>query len=275
MYNVHTMKNISAKKLLMYAGTLFLVVVSIVAIILAIGWQRTSGYPENTINVSGKAEVSAVPDVARFSFTVLDNAKSTEEAQATISEKVSVILDGLEEVGVDEKDIKTNSYRIMPRYEYVRTVRPEIDIAVDGTEFYPGNDRTRKQTGFDVSQSVTVTVHDFDIVPAVLNILGDTGVENLNGPNFEIDDPEALQEEAREQAIDEAKEKAQRLAKDLGVRLGDIVSFNENNGGYPQPYYARTEMSMAGSDMAEKYAPELPTGENEITSQVTIVYEIK
>lgn len=269
-----TMKNISAKNLLMYAGTLFLVIVSIIAIVVAISWKNNDDYPQNTISVSGTADVSAVPDVARFSFTVLENAKSTEEAQATINEKVSRILDGIEEAGVEEKDIKTNSYRITPRYEYVRTVKPAIDIAVDGTEFYPGNDRTRKQTGFDVSQSITVTARDFDTIPDILAVLGGTGVENLNGPNFEIDKPEELQEEAREQAIDEAKEKARRLAKDLGVRLGDIVSFNENNGGwYPEPY-ARMEAASFAMDDAG-FAPELPTGENEISSSVTITYEIK
>ncbi|MCI5051324.1 MAG: SIMPL domain-containing protein [Candidatus Pacebacteria bacterium] len=269
------MEQKSHVKLLMYAGTLFLVVLSVLAIVgtifLTKGSQR---YDENTISVSGTAEVNSAPDIANFSFTVKETSKTNKEAQDVISEKVSTILDGLEELGIKEKDIKTQSYTIYPKYEYVRVER-EQEVAVDGTIYFPGNDRQRVQTGFDVSQNVSLKLRDFDQVGTVLELLAETGVENLNGPNFDIEDPEALQEEAREEAIDDAKDKAKRLAKDLGVKLGDVVSFNENKGGwYPQPY-ARMELQAVSFDMEDSFAPELPTGENTISSNVTITYTIK
>ena len=71
----------------------------------------------------------------------------------------------------------------------------------------------------------------------------------------------------------EFRAKAKRLADDLGVRLDDIVSFNEN-GGF-QPYYAKMESQMALDSAAGNYAPELPTGENTISANVTITYSIK
>lgn len=270
------MENKQHVKILMYAGTLFLVVLSVLAIVATIFVSKgNERYEENTISVSGTAEVNSAPDVAEFSFTVKETSKTNKEAQDVISEKVASILDGLQELGVEEKDIKTQSYTIYPKYEYVQVKREE-DIALDGTIYFPGNNRKRVQTGFDVSQNVSLKLRDFDKVGSVLELLAETGIENLNGPNFQIDNPEALEEEARAAAIKDAKEKAKRLAKDLDVRLGKVVSFNENGGGYfPQPMYARG-LEYAAFDMVEsKAAPELPVGENTISANVSIVYTIK
>jgi len=259
----------------MYAGTLLLVVLSIlsIGILIHLAKSQNSNY-ENTISVSGMSEIDAAPDVAEFSFTVSETAKTTDAAQKVISEKVSNILDGLDELSISEKDIKTQSYSIYPKYEYVKIARPSSDVAVDGTVFYPGNDRKQVQTGFDVSQRVLVTVRNFDVVPQTLTLFADQGVQNLNGPNFEIENPELLKEEARAMAIDSAKEQARRLADDLGVHLGKMVSFNENNAGYPMPYYAKAELS-AVADEAGAFQPELPAGENTISSNVTITYRIR
>lgn len=262
------------KKLLMSAATGFLVVLSIFAIvaIFVITKDDNNGI-ENTISVTGTSEVNATPDVATFSFSVQETAKTTLEAQEVISKKVATILDGLEEIGIPEKDIKTDAYSMYPKYEYAKVAPMMTDVAVDGTIYYPGNDRRQVQIGFDVRQQISVTLHDFDKVATVLTLLGDTGVQDLQGPNFEIDEPEVLQEQARREAIVDARAKAQRLAEDLGVNLDDIVSFNEN-GAY-QPYYARMESSMAMDSAAGNYQPELPTGENTVTSNVTITYSIK
>jgi uncharacterized protein YggE len=96
----------------------------------------------------------------------------------------------------------------------------------------------------------------------------------MSGPNFTIDKEDVLKEQARKMAIDEAKEKAEKLSKDLGVKLVRIVSFSENNGGYGMPMYYDKEMS-AVSSAGRAPAPELPTGENKIISNVTITYEIR
>lgn len=264
-------------KLLMYAGAAFLVILSILAIAITVYVTKgNQNYDNNTISVSGSAEVNAAPDVAHFSFTVKETAKASADAQEIISEKVATILDALEDAGVAKKDIKTQSYTIYPKYEYVKVTKPTLGVALDGTEFYPTNNNKRVQTGFDVSQNISLKLRDFDAVPAILTTLSETEVTNLNGPNFQVDMPDELEEEARADAIDDAKEKAKRLAKDLGVRLGDVVSFNEGGRGYyPQPYASKglyLESAVADFDT---YVPELPVGENTITSNVTIVYEIK
>jgi uncharacterized protein YggE len=263
-------------KLIMYAGSFFLLVLSILAITAMVFVIRgNSSYEEITISVSGTAEVNAAPDVATFSFVVKETSKTTTEAQEVISKKISTILDGLDIAGIDTKDIKTQSYTIYPKYEWVK-VKSTESIALDGTLFYPGNNNNKQvQTGFDVSQNVSLKLRDFDKVGEVLTLFAEVGVENLNGPNFQIDEPDVLEEKAREMAIDDAKAKAKQLVKELDIKLGKVVSFNENGGGY-YPEYAYSK-GIAMNAMAElsHATPKLPVGENTISSNVTITYRIK
>lgn len=236
--------------------------------------KGNQNYDDNTISVTGNAELNTAPDVATFSFTIKETSKTIKEAQDIISEKVSKILDGLEDANIKEKDITTQSYTMYPKYEWVK-VKSEEQIALDGTVFYAGNNSKQVQTGFDVSQNVNVKLRDFDKVAEVLELFGDVGVENLNGPNFQVDKPDDLQEKAREMAIDEAQDKAKKLAKDLGVKLGKVVSFNEGSRGYnPQPYLSKARSFVAYDESAD-FAPELPVGENTISANVTITYKIK
>ncbi len=270
MKNTHT-------KALMYAAALFLIILSILAIAAtAFVINGNRSYEENTISVTGTAEVSSEPDIATFSFTVEETAKETDEAQEVISEKVSKILNGLEDLDIDDKDIKTESYTIYPKEEWVTIKNPKEEVSVDG-EIYIADRRGKYvQVGYDVSQRITLTVRNFDIVGDVLKLMTENKVENLNGPNFQIEDPEGLQDQAREEAIADAKDKAKKLAKDLGVKLGKVISFNENNGGYyPEPYFARSVGFALDAVEEASFAPELPVGENEINSSVTIIYKIK
>ncbi len=270
MKTAHT----TALRTILYAGAFFLIVLSIIAISVGVSLsKKNTDYVTNTISVTGTAELSSVPDIARFSFNVQETAETTQQAQSVISKKTNTIFDRLEDLDIDDKDIKTDSYSMTPKYEWVKEVFDGERTAIDGTVYIPSNNQTRVQTGFDVSQRVTVTVRDFDNVGPVLDLLGTTGVQNLSGPNFEIDDPEKLQEELRADAIENAQEKAKQLAKDLDVKLGDLVSFNENKNNYtPQPYYTARTLEFA-ADVA--YAPELPAGEEELSTSVTLTYEIK
>jgi len=263
-----------SKTLLYYAGALFLIIVSVLAIAVTIyvtkGNQR---YDENTISVSASAEAYAVPDIAKFSFEVRETAKEPQQAQEVISEKVGNILDGLEALGVSDKDIKTESYTITPKYEWVKT-KQKVEQSPEGIIYYPDEESKRILTGYTVSQRVTVKLRDLEKVPQALELFAKYGVENLRGPEFAIEDIDAVKEKARLEAIQKAKEKAKRLAKELDVKLGKLVSFRENSGGYV-PYRAPVITMNVMDGAGKNFAPELPAGENEVSSQVTLVYTIK
>lgn len=212
-----------------------------------------SGIPAtNTIVVQGEGKVSVVPNIAILSFTVEDTQNTVAQAQtntATISNRA---VNYLKKQGVAEKDIQTASYNTFPKYRYEQQSGKQI------------------LEGYRASQTITVKVRNLESVGKILVGLGEIGAQNINGPSFEVDNPQKVQSEARDKAIADAKQKAQALAKSLGIRLVRVVSFSENNGG--MPIFARA-FDVATPE--GKVIPDIPVGQNDITSRVTITYEIQ
>lgn len=211
--------------------------------------------PANVLTFSGEAEVRVVPDVAKITFSVQEEAQEAKDAEDIVSEKISTLLKLLSDEGVEKKDIRTQNYNTNPRYDW--------------------SDGERQFRGYTVNQSISVTLRDIDRAGDIISLLIDNGATSLSGPSFEIENEELYERRARTAAIDAAKQKAQELADDLGVKLVRIVSFNENGEGisYPQPYAEASYDMMALS--APKAVAEIPTGENIITASVSIGYEIQ
>ena len=221
---------------------------------------------ENTISFSGHGEVTAVPDIANIYFTISKDAKTVKEAQDLVAQIEKKSLDFLKTNNILEKDIKTANASFYPKYEYQYEKQVCVEINC------PSPISKSVIVGYTASESITVKIRNTDDVGKIMQGLGEFGVSELSGPNFAIDNEDNLKDTARKLAIDEAKIKAKKLAKDLGVRLGKITSFSEN-GNYPIPIYAK-EM-MADDSSASSAPAEIPKGENTISSDVTITYEIK
>jgi hypothetical protein len=218
-----------------------------------------------TINVTGNGEVTAVPDIATFSFSVRAEGKDAAEAQGKSAESMNAILAYLKEQGVEEKDVKTTGYNLMPKYTY------PTQPCLMGSYCPPSNP---VQDGFEVSQMVTVKVRKTDTAGNLLSGVGDKGATDISGLGFTIDDEEKYKADARKLAIEDAKAQAEVLATQLGVSLGDMTSYYEEMPYGPTPYYGMGgDMMSAKAEMAP--SPDVPTGENTITSRVTITYEFK
>lgn len=219
----------------------------------------------NTISVSGMGEVFAVPDRAEFTVSVHEEAETVAFAQDEATKKINAIIAYLKEAGVEEKDIKTVSYNVNPKYEWSNSACREGYCP-------PG-----KQTliGFEVFQSVSVKVKDTKKAGELLSGVGSKGASDVSGLSFTIEDEDKLKADARAQAIAEAEEKADALAEQLGVEVVRVVGFYEDSGGYPSPYYGRGGVAMDMAAESKAVAPELPAGENKIVSNVNITYEIR
>lgn len=216
----------------------------------------------NTITVQGKGEITVIPDTSEFSFAIIKEAKTASEAQKQVTMTMNGVIDYLKKFGVAEKDIKTTSYNIAPRYEYG---------AVDRGSFYPPQtEGPRHLVGYEVSHWVTVKVRGIDTVGEIVGEVGTRGATNISNVTFTIDDDDKARADARREAIKDAKEKADVLAKDLGVRIIKVVSYNEGGG----PIFYRTMGAESFAAKADGAPPEIPAGENTITSNVTIIYAI-
>lgn len=226
--------------------------------------------PTNTIQVEGEGEVVAVPDTATFTVTVQDTAADVQTAQTKATTQGNAIVKYLQNQGVDATDIQTTDYEISPQYSYSQAACPAIAPA-DGTPIYcpPGK---QTLTGYQVSETYSVKVTDTSKAGTLLAGVGSQGASQVSGLSFTVSDQEALQDQAQQKAIAQAEGKAQTLAKSLGVQLVGIVGFNENNnqgGIYPMAYATNASVGAAVP------APSIQTGQNKITDDVTVTYEIQ
>lgn len=255
------------------AGLGFIIIISLFFVVKLLAEWKTyrilGGY--NSITLSGHGEVSAVPDIANVYFTIRKDGKTVKEAQDAVAKIEKASLDFLKSSNVAEKDIKTTNASFNPKYDYKYDTQILMPCNEWGCPPRPGKNVI---SGYEAYESLTVKIRKIDDVGAIMQGLGGLGVSDLSGPNFTIDDEDALKAQARKEAIDDAKAKAKVLSKDLGVRLGKVMSFNEN--GYGGPIYYGKEMMVSADGSASVPAPaEIPKGENTIISDVTITYEIK
>lgn len=221
---------------------------------------RSANDPFYTITVEGTGRAAVIPDTARITFTVQETAATVGAAQSAAEEKISAAVAAVKDLSVNEKDVKTLSYNVSPKYEY-----PQPCFGGVCTPASP------RLVGYDVAQTIEVRVRDIEKAGSVLEQLGTIGVQNISGPQFVADDESGVRDEAREEAVAEARAKAKELAKQLGVRLGKVVSFSENNPGYYD--YARGGLALESAMPAK--APTLPVGENETEVTVMVTYEIR
>lgn len=218
----------------------------------------------NTISVSGEGVSYAVPDTATFTVSVEETATTVKAAQYKATAKSNAIIAYLKGAGVAEKDIQTADYSVNPQYQWSQQVCPA------GSSYCPGGKQTL--TGYQVSQTLSVKARDTAKAGDLLAGVGSRGVSQVSGLNFEVDDKDAVQTQARDKAIAAAKAKAEALAKSLGVKLVRIVGFSESGGG---PIYYAKAAGMMTADSAAAPAPEIPVGQNKITSDISLTYEIQ
>ena len=267
------MNNENIKSNVWKAGLAVAILLAIFLLVISIKEIKSLAYVghdvpvTNTISVAGKGESISVPNVATFSFSVTETSKDVTDAQTKATTKINNALKALKDGGVEDKDIKTASYTINPHYEYTQSA------CVNG--YCPGGKSVL--TGYDVSQTIEVKVRDLKKAGALFATIGSLNVQNVNGLTFSIDNIDTIKAEARQLAIENAKQKAQALAQQLGVKIVRITSFYDQSD---EPnYYGRDMMAMNESFVkavtSSQSAPEIPAGEQKITSRVSITYEIR
>lgn len=214
---------------------------------------------QNTIAVSATGEVYVKPDLAVVVFSAVTEEKTLTEALSKNTEKMNMVIDFIKNQGIEEKDLKTTSFNIYPRYEWYE----EIEIPP-----YPKGKRVL--VGYEVHQSLQVKIRDMEKIGDILQGATDAGANQVGDLQFTIDKEDEFKKQARQQAIEKAKEKADELAIQLGVNLVRITSFQESS---VLPYfYAIPEAAVGMGGGGE--APKIEPGENLIKSTVTITYEI-
>ena len=204
------------------------------------------------LSVSAQAEARRVPDVATISAGVVTQAADANAAMRANAAQMEKVMGAIEAAGIAERDIQTSGVNLNPQYKYVENQNPTI-------------------TGYQASNTVNLKVHDVAKLGKVLDALVASGANQVNGPSFEIDQPEPVYDEARRSALDKAQARAQMYAKTLGMRVRRIVSISEG-GGFRTPG-PMPMMAMARDSKMEAQTSVAP-GESTLSVDLDVVFEL-
>ncbi len=256
-------------------------------------YKQVSHFGENanylpSVSATGKAEEYIKPDTLTFSITVNDEGKDVVSASKKVDTKIDKAIEILKANGVLEKNIKTTSRNVNDTYgsksepcvaqpmvsDSIKMMNP----AVSAPAMVPCVNTTQKITGVSIMQTLDIKIPDIDkdVDGAKRGkLISELEAANIKTGDisFTVYDLEAVKLRVRAEAIKKAKEDAKTLAKNLGVRLGQLQSFSDNGGGY-NPYMSAREATF-DSTMKNAPLPALPTGEQKVTSEVTVSYLIK
>ena len=227
------------------------------------GGAATASDGVQTINIGGQQEgiwvtgtgrVSAVPDVATLRLGIEAQDTSVTSAQAQAADAMDSVMSALTDNGVASKDIQTQYFSIYRATRWDSERQEEVTI------------------GYRVSNMVSAKLRNMDrvgpIIDAAVRAGGD--LTRINGIDFSVDDPSPYFEQAREEAMAEAKAMAQQMATLAGVRLGRPVYISVSGYQPPVPVYAPSVKVEAGIAAETPISP----GETEISVSVQVTYSI-
>lgn len=210
------------------------------------------------LTVSAEGSSTREPDLATFSAGVTTQEPTASAALAANSKRMTAVFSALEKAGIAAKDIQTSNLSVNPVYSQPQR---QPDGSYDENE--------RRIVAYQVNNFVQVRQRKLGEYGKVIDALVSAGANQVSGPDFALTKPEAAQDEARAEAMKIARERANLYAKAAGLRVVGIVSIAEN-GGYVAPQ-AKYGFRQA---MAEAAPPPVASGELDVSSGVTVQFEL-
>ena len=203
------------------------------------------------LDVGATGEVTRVPDIATLSAGVVTQAGGAAAAMAENARRMALATAALRCAGIADKDIRTATLSLQPQYRYADNQPPTI-------------------TGYQASNQLSVTFHDVAEAGAVLDTLVGQGMNQISGPDFAVEHPEAALDEARAAAIRTARARAELYARATGLSVKRIVSISESGIDMPQP---RRMMMMARAKSGAD--TELAPGDQKLSVSVQVTFELQ
>ncbi len=222
-------------------------------------WQAK---PQEIISVSAEGKADATPNIAKITATIESKNPNLDKARAENEQKVAAVVAKLKQIGIEEKDIKTQNISAGPGFEIQ-------DMPAQDIQIYPPPKRPNTNT---FSTSLEITIRNFQLTDQILTTLTQNGLTNLYGPQLTISDDklEEAKTKARENAVENARGKAKVLAKASDRSVGKAVKITEaEDFGYPIPL-----MAQSSADLIEK-SSQIQPGQNEVTINLSIDFELK
>lgn len=205
------------------------------------------------LDIVARGEVRRTPDIAMISAGVVSTAPTAQAAMADNADRMARVLAALRRAGLAERDIATASVSLQPQYRYAENQAPQV-------------------TGYQASNSVIVRFRDIRRAGAILDTLVREGANQINGPNLVIDRPEAALDEARVQAVGQARARADLYARAAGLSVKRIVSISESGDGYAPP--PPMPVAMRAMDVSAAKT-EIAPGEQAVGVTLSVTFELQ
>lgn len=206
---------------------------------------------DSVFTTTGEGKVSVIPDQAVLRLGMQVNTPTVAQGQSDLNNKINTLLDQLKNMGIEKKDIKTENYSISPTYSTSNTI-----------------------TGYSIQSTLVITVRDIKNANSIIDTATKAGLNSIGGIEFTLSDKTQQDSlnEARKQAIQQAKDKARDLARLSGISLGRIIDVQEQNDQQPRPVMMN---AMAKTDSSAVPATATEPGSTDVTLQISLSYEIK
>lgn len=215
--------------------------------------------PGSTVlTVSGEGKITRKPDFAMFTAGVATTGQTAGEALSGNSAAMSRVIRALKAAGIADRDIQTSNLSINPVY---RDRRPDPQNVLE--------EQLPQIIGYRANNQVIVKQRKLGEFGKVIDTLVSAGANQVNGPSFQIENPEDALDTARQQAVTKARERADLYAQAAGLRIVRILSITESGGYSPRPNiaaYARAADTAESTPVAE--------GEVEMQTGVRVLYEL-
>jgi hypothetical protein len=203
-----------------------------------------------TISVNGEATISVPPDIAQIDSGVTTEAKTAREASEANNKAMGIVLLALKNAGIAEKDFQTSRLSLSPQSAPGRNANAPFQIV-----------------GYRASNRITVTIRDITKVADTIDILVGSGANEISGISFMVSKASKLLDEARSEAITDAKRKAEIYAQAANVTVGAPISISEEATPGPIPYRKMAAGMAASTPVAQ--------GEETLRVTVSVSYELK
>jgi uncharacterized protein YggE len=177
---------------------------------------QTGDVPLRKISVSGMGEVQTQPDIAIIGLGVQTQAESAQSALDENNVKTQSLMDALDGAGIPSENIRTQSFQLIPKYNYDK------------------ESRTQTLIGYSVSNFIQVQTDNLDDLGVLLDLVVDAGANNIQSINYEVSDTQPFASQARQDAVENARMKAEQLADLTGSSLGSMIKIQESSN-LPEP----------------------------------------
>ncbi|MEM6485629.1 MAG: SIMPL domain-containing protein [Pseudomonadota bacterium] len=223
----------------------------------AFAQQGDAGISERTISVTGKAERRVQPDMALLSVEVFERAADVNEARAKTDNVTANALQALRAIGVEDADIDTTGLRVNPQYRWVE------------------RDREQQLSGYEVARSIEIRLLNLEDLGALLVTLAELGVNRVDPPVLKVEEEESLYQQVLADAAQNARDRADALAKALGASVGEVLTLNASSRAIPRPMSQvreRAVMMASATDTLNESAESFNAGYLTLTATVQAVF---